>query len=213
MVIYLGYNKTVISISEEVYSLGLLTALSWIKLCIRESNVQDHCLIYLRSPPVIASNTWYILFQTFNMLLSCFPCLLALCIPIATSYAFAIRRNPDSALPENSPPGGFGGGDSGGRGPSSACSKSLPRGVAVGRPNNVTIHSNGIERSYLINIPKSYQSQSSSPLVLSYHGGNRNAISQLELDLFTLPEFNTMNAILVYPQGINVRLQSSIEAT
>jgi len=124
------------------------------------------------------------------MLVFSSPCQLALwalCFPI--TYASAIPRNEVTTTIRSA-------------NTTSACSKALPSGVAVGETANISLTSNGIERSYLINIPETYESKAASPIVLSYHGGQRNASSQLELDLLTSPEFNTLGAILVYPQGI-----------
>ena len=59
-------------------------------------------------------------------------------------------------------------------------------------------------RSYLLFVPKSYVSRTSpAPLILSYHGGNRNASQQAALDLLTFPFFNT-EYVVAYPQGIKV---------
>jgi len=44
-------------------------------------------------------------------------------------------------------------------------------------------------------------------VILSYHGGNRNASSQLQLDNLISPYFNTLSAILIYPQGIAAKWQ------
>lgn len=83
------------------------------------------------------------------------------------------------------------------------CGKSLPKGQSVGAVSNVTISSSGTPRSYLISIPPSYRTHIPTPVILSYHGGNRDAEDQLKLDELTNVEFNT-RSIVVYPQGINV---------
>lgn len=85
------------------------------------------------------------------------------------------------------------------------CRKSLPPGQSCGGTYNVSIASGDLDRSYLINIPPRYYSGKAAPVILSYHGGTRNATEQLQLDQFTNPEFNDF-AITVYPQGINVCL-------
>ncbi|RFU28501.1 hypothetical protein B7463_g7842, partial [Scytalidium lignicola] len=82
------------------------------------------------------------------------------------------------------------------------CGKSLPKGQAIGTVSNVTITSSGIERSYLISIPPSYNAYLPTSIILSYHGGTRTAEDQLKLDQLTNPEFNTEH-LVVYPQGIN----------
>jgi poly(3-hydroxybutyrate) depolymerase len=86
----------------------------------------------------------------------------------------------------------------------SGCGKQLPKGQSIGGVTNVTISSDGDNRSYLVFIPPEYNAFSLTPLILSYHGGSRNSSSQLLLDKLTSPEFNT-ESIVVYPQGIDVR--------
>jgi len=88
--------------------------------------------------------------------------------------------------------------------PLTGCGKPLPRGQAVGRVSNITISSGGLQRSYLVSIPPTYNEYIPTPLIISYHGGSRNASSQLQLDELTSPEFNTVSMV-VYPQGVNVR--------
>lgn len=83
------------------------------------------------------------------------------------------------------------------------CGKNLPSGQAKGGTYNVTITSTGLERSYLVFIPLDYSSDAETPVIFSYHGGDRTAKDQLELDELTSPEFNT-HTLVVYPQGINV---------
>lgn len=83
------------------------------------------------------------------------------------------------------------------------CGKSLPKGQSLGSVTNVSIASDGLQRSYLVSIPPKYNLFIPTPLILSYHGGNRDALSQLQLDQLTNPEFNTVSMV-VYPQGIAV---------
>ena len=76
-----------------------------------------------------------------------------------------------------------------------------PTGITTGKLVNETLPSG---RSYLLFIPTSYISRTSpAPLILSYHGGNRNAPQQAALDLLTSTFFNT-EYVVAYPQGINV---------
>ncbi|OQV07348.1 hypothetical protein CLAIMM_11798 [Cladophialophora immunda] len=82
------------------------------------------------------------------------------------------------------------------------CGKNLPDGQVVGQVTNVTITSDGNDRTYLIFIPPTYRKDTPTSLIVSYHGGARTAEDQLELDLLTSPEFNT-RSFVVYPQGIN----------
>ncbi|EXJ70405.1 uncharacterized protein A1O5_06473 [Cladophialophora psammophila CBS 110553] len=82
------------------------------------------------------------------------------------------------------------------------CGKDLPGGQTVGQVSNVTITSDGNNRSYFIFIPPAYCKDTPTSAIVSYHGGARTAEDQLELDLLTSPEFNT-KSFVVYPQGIN----------
>jgi poly(3-hydroxybutyrate) depolymerase len=83
------------------------------------------------------------------------------------------------------------------------CWKALPKGQAVGTVSNVTVLSGGVQRSYLISIPPTYNPKIPAPIIFSYHGGVRTAEDQLQLDHLTDPEFNTVS-LVIYPQGINV---------
>jgi poly(3-hydroxybutyrate) depolymerase len=89
------------------------------------------------------------------------------------------------------------------------CGGLLPGSQEIGSVANVSISSGGIDRYYLISIPPEYDSSIPSPVILSYHGGDRNAEDQLKLDELTNPQFNTQSFV-VYPQGINVSLRSTL---
>ncbi|KAJ5647265.1 carbohydrate esterase family 1 protein [Penicillium lividum] len=78
----------------------------------------------------------------------------------------------------------------------------LPPGQSKGGVFNISITSDGKDRSFLLSIPPKYDSKVPTPLILSYHGGTKNATDQLELDQLTNPEFNTRDFV-IYPQGIN----------
>ncbi|KAL3419852.1 hypothetical protein PVAG01_08350 [Phlyctema vagabunda] len=82
------------------------------------------------------------------------------------------------------------------------CQKELPDRQSLGGMYNVSIKSGNQQRSYLVSIPECYYSQLAAPVILSYHGGSRDAEYQRDLDQFTNPDFNQF-AIVVYPQGIN----------
>jgi poly(3-hydroxybutyrate) depolymerase len=80
---------------------------------------------------------------------------------------------------------------------------------SVGTVEDHTISVGGTERSYLLFLPQNYAAlQTGSAklrsLILSFHGGGRDAQRQLQLDHLSDPFFNT-KTIVVYPQGINVR--------
>lgn len=66
------------------------------------------------------------------------------------------------------------------------CDKPIPQGQSIGGVYNISIESDDIERSYLLFIPPTYDPSTPTPLILSYHGGLRTAIEQLELDESTL---------------------------
>lgn len=69
--------------------------------------------------------------------------------------------------------------------------------------SNVTITSNKVERSFLFWVSPTYSSKNPASVILSFHGGNKNATDQLLLDGFTTADGNPAS-IVVYPQGINV---------
>lgn len=71
--------------------------------------------------------------------------------------------------------------------------------------SNITITSNKVERSFLLWVSPKYNSKSPATVIVSYHGGTKNAHDQLELDGFTKANANAAS-IVVYPQGINVSL-------
>lgn len=73
--------------------------------------------------------------------------------------------------------------------------------VKVGQTTNVTLDG----RWYLLYFPEKYKPTSPAPLILSFHGGNRNASEQQSLDLLSTPFFNE-DYIVVYPNGIDVGL-------
>lgn len=86
----------------------------------------------------------------------------------------------------------------------SAAAPPFPHGGGHPGPvSNVSITSDGLHRSYLLSLPPAYHPGAPTPMILSYHGGNRNASEQLLLDQLTNPKYNA-NAIVVYPQGIDV---------
>lgn len=90
----------------------------------------------------------------------------------------------------------------------SACTKPVPSDITIGQPKNISIISSNVKRSYLIVVPPLYTTQDLTPVIFSFHGGNRNASEQLELDQISYPEFNNFS-ITIYPQGIKVISYSS----
>lgn len=86
---------------------------------------------------------------------------------------------------------------------SPGCNNALPSDVQPGAPSqNRTINSHGVQRTYLLHLPASYQPDRPVPLYFSFAGANRNASEQEGLSQFSNPEFNP-NGIAVYPQGLN----------
>lgn len=85
-------------------------------------------------------------------------------------------------------------------GASSSSGCDLEQSVPVGQTTNVTLLD---DRWFLLYFPDNYDPSTPAPLILSYHGGNRNASEQLELDMLTTPFFNE-DYVVVYPNGINV---------
>ncbi|ESZ93368.1 hypothetical protein SBOR_6245 [Sclerotinia borealis F-4128] len=81
------------------------------------------------------------------------------------------------------------------------CGKPLPPDIAIGQPKTISIKSSDVARSYLIVVPPLYSTQSLTPVIFSFHGGNRNASEQLKLDQISDPYFNNFS-ITIYPQGI-----------
>lgn len=84
----------------------------------------------------------------------------------------------------------------------SGCGKALPDGQTKNSVTSVNITSNGLERNYLVFVPPTYNKDKPTQLILSYHGGTKTALQQLQLDDLTEPEFNT-DSMVIYPQGIN----------
>jgi dipeptidyl aminopeptidase/acylaminoacyl peptidase len=68
---------------------------------------------------------------------------------------------------------------------------------------NITITSGGVARWFLVILPPKFDPWFPTPVILSYHGGVRNATQQMALDQIWNPVLNDF-AITVYPQGINV---------
>lgn len=85
---------------------------------------------------------------------------------------------------------------------SNGCGKTLPDGQTRGGVTSVNITSNGLERNYLVFVPPTYNKDKPTQLILSYHGGTKTALQQLQLDDLTSPEFNT-DSFVIYPQGVN----------
>lgn len=80
--------------------------------------------------------------------------------------------------------------------PSEGCGNDLPGGQEPGGFYNATVD----DRRYVVFIPPEYSTGNPAALVMSYHGGSRDPENQIELDLFTDPNYNT-DKMVVYPEG------------
>ncbi|KAK6066922.1 hypothetical protein SCUP234_11867 [Seiridium cupressi] len=67
-------------------------------------------------------------------------------------------------------------------------------------------------RSYLISMPSNYSTQTSSPVVLSFHGAGQSAEIQLESDQLTNSHVNDQY-IVIYPEAVNEQWQVSPDST
>lgn len=59
------------------------------------------------------------------------------------------------------------------------------------------------DREYLFYVPTNYEPTVPAPLILSYHGGSRDAVRQAALDQFNSSFFNT-NYLVAYPNSVDV---------
>jgi poly(3-hydroxybutyrate) depolymerase len=86
------------------------------------------------------------------------------------------------------------------------CEQSNVTAQAPGTVKNHTLCVDSLQRSYLLFVPHNYASDKiPRSLILSFHGGGRNAERQLKLDRLTAPFFN-VDALVAYPQGLQVCL-------
>lgn len=86
----------------------------------------------------------------------------------------------------------------------SGCGCDLPVNQFPGGPSvQVSIQQySSLNRTYLIHIPVTYNQNTASPLIFSFHGRDHNSSYQEELSGFSRPDWNP-DAIVIYPQGIN----------
>lgn len=64
------------------------------------------------------------------------------------------------------------------------------------------------DREYLLYIPTKYQPATPAPLILSYHGGSRDAEYQAALDQFNTSFFN-VEYLVAYPNSVDVSCHSA----
>ncbi|KAM3550532.1 hypothetical protein ARSEF4850_008298 [Beauveria asiatica] len=69
--------------------------------------------------------------------------------------------------------------------------------------SNIVITSDNRQRSFLLWVSAEYNPNSPAAVLLSFHGGDRNATDQLQLDGFTTADDANATPIVVYPQGLN----------
>jgi len=79
-------------------------------------------------------------------------------------------------------------------------SKDLTKGQRGGSNALTFSTSDGTERSYLLHIPDSYDVNTPTGLIWSYHGRGKNAERQEKITQFSASK-STPNYIVVYPQG------------
>ncbi|KAM3513224.1 hypothetical protein MY11210_003090 [Beauveria gryllotalpidicola] len=79
---------------------------------------------------------------------------------------------------------------------------SVDRDGASPSTSNIVITSNNQDRSFLLWMSAEYDPKSPASVLLSFHGGGRNATDQLQLDGFTTAGANA-TPIVAYPQGLN----------
>ncbi|KAI8957188.1 carbohydrate esterase family 1 protein [Daldinia sp. FL1419] len=87
---------------------------------------------------------------------------------------------------------------------------STARGQAAGcgqkpsiTPGDFKNFTTSTDRQYRVWLPANYDSSKATPLILSYHGANRDISHQVDLDKLTDPFFNK-DHIVVYMQGLEV---------
>lgn len=84
------------------------------------------------------------------------------------------------------------------------CGKSLPSGQTPGHLYQVTIPTDqDANRFALISIPPNYNINNKAQAILSFHGGDRTARDQAQLDGLTNADINN-DKIVVYPQADGV---------
>jgi len=92
---------------------------------------------------------------------------------------------------------------------SAGCGKNIPSGHELGQDLAVNVSSGGDSRNYRIYLPPTYTEDEPSPLVISYHGGLRNASWQTGLDGIVDEPFFNKHYIVVHPDGLNMSWQGT----
>ncbi|KAF1356455.1 hypothetical protein BDV97DRAFT_365217 [Delphinella strobiligena] len=83
---------------------------------------------------------------------------------------------------------------------SSGCGKSAP--YKLGKLTTDTLKSDGDKRSFVVNLPSTYDKNTAAPLILSFHGNGRDALNQASTDFLYNATWNA-NSIVIYPEAEN----------
>jgi hypothetical protein len=85
------------------------------------------------------------------------------------------------------------------------CHKPLPDTVELGKSVDLTIDSSsGVSpRKYRIHVPKTYDSSTNVPVIVSFHGRGKDAKFQEKLSQFSNSTYG-FEGIVVYPEGVPV---------
>jgi poly(3-hydroxybutyrate) depolymerase len=83
------------------------------------------------------------------------------------------------------------------------CHKPLPDNVELGKSVDLTIDSSsGVSpRKYRIHVPKTYDSSTNVPVIVSFHGRGKNAEFQEKLSQFSNSTYG-FEGIVLYPEGV-----------
>ncbi|ORY16082.1 Alpha/Beta hydrolase protein [Clohesyomyces aquaticus] len=81
------------------------------------------------------------------------------------------------------------------------CTSGVPSGITLGRSKNLTIENGDKTRKYRLHVPKSYQTSVPVPLILSFHGRDKDMKFQEELSQFSNSSYG-FEGISVYPEGV-----------
>ncbi|WP_026422096.1 alpha/beta hydrolase family esterase [Actinokineospora inagensis] len=110
---------------------------------------------------------------------------LALAITLAAATAVAVPQVADANIIAHDYPV-----------PSTGCSATTSP-VPPGQTYNLALSTNGGYRDYIIHMPSTYVPGHKKPLVLTYHGRKGDGY-----DIETYSQFDTLDAIAVYPVGL-----------
>jgi len=90
---------------------------------------------------------------------------------------------------------------------SGGCGKPIPEDIKLGTSKNQTINSESghTPRKYRIHLPKTYDVNVPVPLILSYHGRNKDMKFQERLSQFANASYG-FEGISVFPEGVPVSL-------